>query len=84
VDERSEYDLYSRFMDALTDRQREVVQTAYYSGFFESPRENTGEEVATMLDISPPAFYEHVRAVQRKLFAALFNETHVSTAREVQ
>ncbi|QDX39410.1 bacterio-opsin activator domain-containing protein [Salarchaeum sp. JOR-1] len=79
VDERSEYDLYSQFIAELTDRQLEVVQTAYYSGFFESPRENTGEEVAAMLDISPPAFYEHVRTVQRKLFAALFDETRVPT-----
>jgi len=78
VDDSAEYDLYERFLDALTDRQLEVVQTAYYSGFFESPRESTGEDVAAMLDISPAAFYKHARTVQRKLFAALFEETHVA------
>ncbi|ELZ96999.1 bacterio-opsin activator-like protein [Haloferax mucosum ATCC BAA-1512] len=66
-----------RFFEHLTDRQLEVLQTAYYSGFFESPRENTGEDVAAMLDISPPAFYQHVRTVQRKLFSVLFDDTGV-------
>ena len=70
----SERAMYSRFLDEVTDRQLEVTQTAYYSGFFESPRESTGEEVAETLGISPPAFYRHVRTVERKLFSALFDE----------
>ncbi|MBV0900439.1 bacterio-opsin activator domain-containing protein [Haloarcula salina] len=78
LDQAAETDIYERFLSALTDRQLEVVQTAYYSGFFESPRENTGEEVASMLDISPPAFYQHVRTVQRKLFTTLFEERNPS------
>ncbi|MBV0925997.1 GAF domain-containing protein [Halomicroarcula limicola] len=80
LDQTAEHDLYSKFLEAVTDRQLEVIQTAYYSGFFESPRENTGEEIAAMLDISPPAFYQHVRTVQRKLFAALFEENELSVA----
>jgi PAS domain S-box-containing protein len=64
--------LQSEFLEKLTDRQFEVVQTAYYGGFFESPRENNGEAIAATLDISPPAFYQHIRTVQRKLFTALF------------
>ncbi|MDS0294944.1 bacterio-opsin activator domain-containing protein [Halogeometricum luteum] len=79
LDQSIEHDLYSTFLDRLTDRQLEVVQTAYYSGFFESPRENTGEDIATTLGISPPAFYKHVRTVQRKLFETLFEETTLST-----
>ncbi|WP_232686771.1 bacterio-opsin activator domain-containing protein [Halobacterium zhouii] len=67
-------DLRSTLLERLTDRQVEVLQTAYYSGFFESPRERTGEEVAETLDISPAAFYEHNRAVQRTLFGALFGD----------
>ncbi|GAA0240471.1 bacterio-opsin activator domain-containing protein [Halobacterium noricense] len=74
LDQAMEHDLYSKFLDKLTDRQLEVIQTAYYSGFFESPRESTGEDVAETLGISPPAFYKHSRTVQRKLFATLFDE----------
>ncbi len=76
-DQASEHNLYSQFLDELTDRQLEVIQTAYYSGYFESPRESTGEDVAETLGISPPAFYQHARTVQRKLFSALFDEISV-------
>ncbi|SEV88580.1 PAS domain S-box protein [Natrinema salifodinae] len=67
-------------LETFTDRQREVVQTAYHGGFFEWPRAATGEEIADSLDISSPAFHKHVRAVERKLFAALFEG---ATASEV-
>lgn len=78
--DRSDGSLYSRFLGQLTDRQLEVVQMAYYSGFFESPRENTGEEIAETLEISPTAFYEHARTVQRKLFSTLFDDIGVSVS----
>ncbi|WP_224448574.1 bacterio-opsin activator domain-containing protein [Haloprofundus salilacus] len=78
LDQAIERDRYSTFLDKLTERQLEVIQTAYYSGFFESPREKTGEDVAETLGISPPAFYKHVRIVQRKLFATLFDENTLS------
>ncbi|WP_435125762.1 bacterio-opsin activator domain-containing protein [Halobaculum sp. D14] len=77
----TELNLSSRFFEALTDRQLEVLQTAYYSGFFESPRESSGEDVAETLGISASAFYQHSRAVQRKLFAAMFEE-HGGPARD--
>ncbi|MFC6988775.1 bacterio-opsin activator domain-containing protein [Haloplanus sp. GCM10025708] len=80
LDQAAEHDLYSKFLDELTERQLEVIQTAYYSGFFESPRRSTGEEVAETLDISPTAFYRHARTVQRKLFAALFEDSNLSVA----
>jgi len=70
--DRGTADRHDRFLADLTERQLEVVQTAYYSGYFRSPRENSGAEVAATLDISPTAFYQHVRTVQRKLFATVF------------
>jgi PAS domain S-box-containing protein len=70
----SEPGFYATVLDRLTDRQLEVVETAYYSGFFESPRDCTGEDVADSLGISPQAFYQHVRTVQRKFFAALVDD----------
>jgi len=62
--------------EALTDRQRTVLTTAYLSGFFDSPRANTGAEVAETLDISTPTFHEHIRIAERKLVEA-FLEPHV-------
>ncbi|MDF9744182.1 bacterio-opsin activator domain-containing protein [Natrinema salsiterrestre] len=67
-------DLDAKLRDRLTDRQLEVVQLAYYGGYFESPRENSGEDVADALDISPAAFYRHIRTAQRKLFDVVFDE----------
>ncbi|WP_123538328.1 helix-turn-helix domain-containing protein [Halosimplex salinum] len=58
----------------LTDRQREVLVTAYGAGYFERPRATTGAEVAAGLDISPSTFSQHLRAAQRKLLAALLEE----------
>ncbi|MHC3437115.1 PAS domain S-box protein [Natrialbaceae archaeon A-gly3] len=73
-DDRSPRSDRDRMLASLTDRQREVAQTAYHGGFFEWPRETTGEDLATSLDISPPAFHNHVRIVQRKVFSALFDD----------
>jgi len=60
---------------ALTERQREAVRTAHFAGFFEWPREHSGEEVASMMDISQTTFTQHLRAAERKLFEALFDGT---------
>jgi len=73
-EQASEHGLYASVLDQLTPRQLEVLETAYYSGFFESPREATGEVVADSLDISPQAFYQHIRTAQRKLFTALIDD----------
>jgi len=56
----------------LTERQRDVLETAYRNGFFAWPRETTAEEVATVLDISQPAFSRHIRRSEQKVFRRLF------------
>ncbi|WP_170864916.1 PAS domain S-box protein [Halogranum amylolyticum] len=67
-------ELHSAFENNLTDRQEEVLRTAHFAGFFEWPRESTGEEVADILDVSQPTVHRHVRAGERKLFSLLFDE----------
>jgi len=64
--------LRDEITEALTDRQLEALKTAYYSGFFEWPRDSSGQEVAAILDVSQPTFNRHLRATEQKLFAALF------------
>ncbi|WP_290817260.1 bacterio-opsin activator domain-containing protein [Halovivax sp.] len=53
--------------ERLTAKQFEALQAAHYSGFFDWPRESTGEELAATLDVSPPTFHYHLRAAERKL-----------------
>jgi len=60
--------------DRLTDRQREVLQTAYLSGFFEVPRVSNGQEVTELLGVSQPTFSEHLRTAQRRLCEVLFED----------
>lgn len=69
-----------KFADALTDRQREVLETAHLAGYFEWPRGSTAEEIAETIGISPPTFHEHIRRIQQKLLGA-FLETNPPTAR---
>jgi len=59
----------------LTDRQRTVLETAYFAGFFEWPRASSGEELADTLGISAPTLSEHLRAAERKVFAGLLGDT---------
>ena len=51
----------------LTDKQRTALQTAYFAGYYEYPRESTGEDVADSLGISSPTLHQHLQAAQRKL-----------------
>ncbi len=60
--------------ERLTDRQAEVLRSAYLSGFFSTPRDRTGSEIAESLDVAQPTFNNHLRAAQRKLLTLLFDE----------
>ncbi|ELZ34159.1 DNA binding protein [Halorubrum distributum JCM 9100] len=51
----------------LTDRQCEVLRTAYRMGYFERPRDANASAVADALDIAPSTFAEHLATAQRKL-----------------
>lgn len=59
-------------MASLTDRQREVLELAYASGYFEVPREISGNDLAENLDLSSSAFHRHIRTAERAIFRTLF------------
>lgn len=61
--------------DDLTDRQRATLRAAYHAGFFEWPRDASGEEVAESLDIAPATFHQHLRRAQQKVFESLLSAT---------
>ncbi|QLH83439.1 MEDS domain-containing protein [Halosimplex pelagicum] len=69
---QSPTELRATLTEELTDRQLEVLQTAYFGGYFDTPRDRTGSEVAESLGISQPTFNTHVRAAHRKLCRQLF------------
>ena len=58
----------------LTDRQREVVETAHRMGYFEYPRDANAETVADELGVGVSTFAEHLAAAQSRLLTELFAE----------
>jgi len=65
--------------ESLTDRQREALRTAHTAGFFAWPRDSSGEEIASMMDITQSTFLQHLRAAERKVFDELLDGPRVAT-----
>lgn len=64
-------DIETELKSELTDRQREVLNLAYHSGYFERPRHRTAEDIAESLDVSHPTVSRHLREAERKVFSLL-------------
>ncbi|SEV98903.1 helix-turn-helix domain-containing protein [Natrinema salifodinae] len=54
----------------LTDRQHEILTTAYYAGYFEVPRGATQDDLAGRLDISDSAVSQRLRRAIAELIGA--------------
>lgn len=63
------YEGRERPIDELTDRQREVIQTAYDRGYYEVPREATTGDIAAELDVDPSTIAEHLQRAERNLLS---------------
>ncbi|ELY49607.1 bacterio-opsin activator domain-containing protein [Natronorubrum sulfidifaciens] len=62
----------NRILDQLTDRQLTTLRLAYYSGFFDWPRESTGEEIAESMDVTPPTMHQHLRKGLKTVLGEFF------------
>jgi hypothetical protein len=71
---QTKQDLVASVEDELTDRQRLALQKAFLGGFFDWPRDITGEELAESMEITPSTYHQHLRSAQRKVIAALFED----------
>ena len=60
--------------DRLTNRQLTALRKGYLGGFFDWPRDVSGEELAESMDICPSTFHQHLRAGERKLLEAVFEQ----------
>ncbi|MFB6283408.1 MAG: PAS domain S-box protein [Halobacteria archaeon] len=63
----------SDVLEELTEKQREVLETSYHSGFFDFPRKSTGEDVANVIDVNPSTFHQHLRKGQKKVMEEIFD-----------
>jgi len=62
----------SAAVEMLTDRQREILSAAYHGGYYETPRQVTGEDLAESFGISSPTVYNHLQAAHRSLLSSVF------------
>jgi len=70
-EDRSDRELVFVDSSSLTDRQREVLETAHEMGYFEHPKGANAGQVAEALGITTSTFTEHLSAAQSKLFDAI-------------
>ncbi len=56
-------------LDRLTDRQREVIQTAFDMGYYEVPRDVSTGDVAEALSLDASTVAEHLQRAERNLLA---------------
>ncbi len=62
----------AQLQQRLSERQYEALETAYAMGYFDWPRENSGEAVAERLGITQPTVNKHIRLGEYKVFDLLF------------
>lgn len=65
----TEYEGNETTFDSLTERQLEVIRTAYNIGFYEIPREASTKDIAAKLDLDPATVSEHLQRAERNLLA---------------
>jgi len=56
----------------FTERQFTSLQTAYYGGYFETPRKSIGDELAERLGITRQTFNRHLRLAENTVLEQLF------------
>jgi len=71
--DRSLGELEAQLGERLTDRQQEVIETAYHAGYFEWPHATSSESVAELLGITQPTFAEHFWTAQRRIIRLLLD-----------
>ena len=58
-------------LDSLTDRQREIVRTAYSMGYYEVPREASTEDIASEVELDSSTVAEHLQRAEHNLLSQL-------------
>jgi predicted DNA binding protein len=69
-------------LSSLTAKQREALEAAYHSGFFERPQRQTADEIAATLDVSRSTFLKHLRLAENALLGELVTDSEWDGAEE--
>lgn len=71
LEKLQDYRVQETPLDALTDRQHEVLETAYGLGYYDVPRESSTVEVAAELGVDDSTVAEHLQRAEHNLIGAL-------------
>ncbi len=58
-------------LDALTERQREIVETAFEAGYYDVPRRASTEDIAAEFGLDTSTISEHLQRAERNLIGAV-------------
>jgi DNA-binding CsgD family transcriptional regulator len=61
-------------LNLLTEKQREVLLTAYRMGYYDIPRKSTTGEIAKKLGIVDSTVVEHLRKAERRLIKQIIEQ----------
>lgn len=61
-------------LEPLTERQREVLNVAYRSGYYDVPRSTSTTEVAAELGVDGSTVAEHLQRAERNLISAVLDD----------
>jgi hypothetical protein len=65
------YDGPDHPLDNLTDRQREVIETAWEMGYYEVPKNVSADEIASEMGLDSSTVNEHLQRAERNLLGRL-------------
>lgn len=71
-----DYPETGRSLDALTDRQQEVIETAFDHGYYDVPRTASTDDLATHLGLDSSTVSEHLQRAERNLLATVLDGRH--------
>jgi hypothetical protein len=60
-------------LSTLTDRQRDVLETAFEMGYYEVPRQTTHQDIAAALDLSGSTVDEHLQKAECRLIEQILS-----------
>lgn len=67
------YRVEDSIIDTLTTRQRETLEVAFDSGYYDVPRDATTADVADEVDLDDSTVSEHLRRAEHNLIAAVLH-----------
>ena len=71
LEKLQDYRVQETPLDALTDRQHEVLEVAYELGYYDIPRGSSTSEIAAELGVDDSTVAEHLQRAERNLLETL-------------